>query len=102
MARLHSLLQAGTGTRAVRKRKTAAWSDDGSAADSSGEQGEEDGDDVQVPAAASGASAAVAGAASPFCTLVGHVDPASLYIPWVITDCLPLLGLHLVASIEAY
>ena len=56
-------VQSGTGARAVRKRKTAAWSDDGSAADSSGEgaadtgSGDE-GDRSQRRAPPSGASAA--------------------------------------------
>ena len=57
-------MQSGTGARAVRKRKTAAWSDDGSAADSSGEQGD-DGEDGPPPSAPSGASVAVAGANLP-------------------------------------
>ena len=52
------VLQTGTGARAVRKRKLVAWSDDGSAAGSSGEQ---DCDRPEGPAAASGAFAAAPG-----------------------------------------
>ncbi len=80
----------------MRKRKTAAWSDDGSAADSSGEQGD-DGDDEPAPGAPSGASVAIAGANLPSLPVSHPLTPWSLFLSASLGAAWPL-DVHMVCE----